>query len=126
MFKPSTTKTTNADGLSFNEMKTHLVSWRSASYLSRPARLDSAQPGFHVSLRHGGASFGRGSWTPTPNGRRASGSSVVTTTVPRPDNWLQNPSACVKPAQVAEAKRLARRAGWQPGVPAPECRLRFD
>src|SRR6266566_171639 len=39
MFKPFTTKTTNADSLSFNVMITHLVSWRSASHLSRPTPL---------------------------------------------------------------------------------------
>ncbi|PWU18584.1 MAG: hypothetical protein C5B50_08690 [Verrucomicrobia bacterium] len=51
---------------------------------------------------------------------------LVTTTVPRPDNWLQKPSVCVKPAQVAEAIRQAHRAGWQPGVPGSAFVLKFD
>src|SRR5436853_286091 len=51
---------------------------------------------------------------------------VVTTTIPRPDNWLQKPSASVRPGQVAEAIRRARRAGWQPGVQGAAFTLRFN
>src|SRR6185369_13400802 len=51
---------------------------------------------------------------------------VVTATVPRPDNWLQKPSVCIRPAQVAQAIRKAHRAGWQPGAPGPAFMLKFD
>ena len=51
---------------------------------------------------------------------------LVTTTVPRPDNRLQQPSVCVRPAQVAKAIRQAHRAGWQPGAPGSAFILKFD
>lgn len=51
---------------------------------------------------------------------------VVTTTVPRPDNWLGKPSAPVTPARVAEAIRQALRAGWKPATCGPPFMLRFD
>ena len=51
---------------------------------------------------------------------------VVTTTVPRPDNWLRKPSVSVRPSQVAEAIRQAHRAGWQPGTLGSAFMLKFD
>jgi hypothetical protein len=51
---------------------------------------------------------------------------VVTTKVPRPDNWLRTPSASVTPAHVAEAIREARGRGWEPGLPGSAFMMDFD
>jgi len=51
---------------------------------------------------------------------------IVTTTVPRPDNWLLKPSASVTPARVADAVRQALRSGWSPAQPGSPFMLNFD
>jgi len=51
---------------------------------------------------------------------------VVTTTIPRPDNWLQKPSVAISPAQVAKAIRQAHQAGWQPEVRGSAFMLSVD
>jgi hypothetical protein len=51
---------------------------------------------------------------------------IVTTTVPRPDNWLLKRSASVTPARVADAIRQALRCGWSPGVSGTPFILNFD
>lgn len=52
---------------------------------------------------------------------------VVTTTMPRSDNWLlKKTSASVTPAHVARAIREALRAGWSPATSGPPFMLHFD
>ena len=54
---------------------------------------------------------------------------VITTTVPRPDNWLGKAAerfVPVTPSHVAEAIRQARGAGWRPELPGSAFTLQFD
>ena len=54
---------------------------------------------------------------------------VITTTVPRSDNWLDKAAerfVSVTPFHVAEAIRQARGAGWRPEIPGSAFKLQFD
>ncbi|GHJ27099.1 hypothetical protein TPA0910_15320 [Streptomyces hygroscopicus subsp. sporocinereus] len=48
---------------------------------------------------------------------------VVTTDQPHPSNWIGREAKPVLPSVVAEAVRLALRAGWRPTAPGRPFRL---
>ena len=51
---------------------------------------------------------------------------VVALPYAHPGNWLDLPSAAVRPATVAAAIRQALSTGWQPGRPGPAFTLALD
>jgi hypothetical protein len=71
------------------------------------------KPTYHQGLAHGRLTFA------VELAQDPGSVLAVATNSPRPDNWFGTPGRTVRPAEVADTIRAARRQGWRPDQPGP-------